>query len=154
MISQTSEYALRAVVALGGGPGRSMSTQQIAAQTKIPASYLSKVLQSLGRAGVVASQRGQRGGFVLARPLDELTILDVINAVDPLVRIEHCPLDLPEHRRRLCPLHKRLDEGLAYLESLYGGTTIAELLDGRVPGPPLSPAGADLRAPEARPASS
>jgi Rrf2 family nitric oxide-sensitive transcriptional repressor len=129
MISQTAEYALRAVVVLGGASGRPLTTRQIAARAKIPASYLSKVLQSLGRAELLDAQRGLGGGYVLARSLREPTILDVINAVDPLIRIDRCPLNLPEHRREICPLHRRLDEGIALLESLYGGTTIAELVE-------------------------
>ena len=94
MISQTSEYALRAVVCIGGGVGRPMTTQEIAKLTRVPQGYLSKVLQSLSKAGLVHSQRGLGGGFVLARAIDDLTLLDVINAVDPLKRITRCPLAL------------------------------------------------------------
>ena len=128
MISQTAEYALRAVVCLGASPGRPMTSRLIAEQTRVPHDYLSKVLQGLSKAGLVDSQRGLGGGFVLARSLDDLTVLDVINAVDPLKRIEHCPLGLTAHRKRLCSLHKRLDEGIAMVEALFDGTTIAELL--------------------------
>jgi Rrf2 family transcriptional regulator, nitric oxide-sensitive transcriptional repressor len=128
MISQTAEYALRAVVVLGSSPGSPLTTQQIAARTRVPAGYLSKVLQALGRAGLVEAQRGLRGGFVLARSLDELTLLDVINAVDPLERIERCPLGIAAHGPRLCALHRRLDQGMAQLEALFGGTTIGQLL--------------------------
>lgn len=129
MLSQTAEYALRAVVALGTGRGGSMTTQQIASQTLVPAGYLSKVLQALGRAGLVEGQRGSGGGFVLARPAREITVLDVINAVDPVQRIERCPLERPEHKHRMCALHRRLDLGIALVEQVYGRTTIDELLD-------------------------
>jgi Rrf2 family protein len=129
MISQTAEYALRAVVCLGTAPDhRPLTTHAIAEKTLVPAGYLSKVLQGLGRAGLVESQRGLRGGFVLARPLDEISVLDVINAVDPLKRIKRCPLGLVAHGTRLCPLHRRLDEAIAQVESLFEGTSIAELL--------------------------
>jgi Rrf2 family protein len=104
------------------------TTQQIAEQTQVPSGYLSKVLKALGRAGVVEAQRGLYGGFILARPLNELTILDVINAVDPLERIERCPLGIAAHGDRLCPLHRRLDQGIAEMEALFKGTTIGELL--------------------------
>jgi Rrf2 family protein len=130
MISQTAEYALRAIVCLGTVPDqRPLTTQVIARRTLVPAGYLSKVLQGLGRAGLVESQRGLRGGFILARPLDEVSVLDVINAVDPLKRIKRCPLGLVAHGTRLCPLHRRLDEALAQVESLFEGTSIAELLE-------------------------
>jgi Rrf2 family nitric oxide-sensitive transcriptional repressor len=129
VISQTAEYALRAVVALGSRRGAQMTTQQIASRTQVPAGYLSKVLQSLGRAGLVEGQRGLRGGFSLARPLQDITVLDVINAVDPVQRIERCPLGRPEHEHRMCALHRRLDLGLSLMERVYGETTIGELLD-------------------------
>jgi Rrf2 family nitric oxide-sensitive transcriptional repressor len=128
VISQTSEYALRAVVCLGANPGLPLTTRAIAGQTRVPPDYLSKVLQGLSKAGMVSSQRGLRGGFVLTRSLDDLTVLDVINAVDALKRIEQCPLALAAHRNQLCSLHKRLDEGIALVEALFGGTTIGELL--------------------------
>ncbi len=137
MISQTAEYALRAVVMLGSSPGSPRTTQRIAEQTRVPSGYLSKVLQALGRAGLVEARRGLYGGFVLSRPLDELTILDVINAVDPMQRIERCPLELAEHGNRLCALHRRLDQGIAQIEALFGGTTIGQLLAEQDPGQPL-----------------
>jgi Rrf2 family nitric oxide-sensitive transcriptional repressor len=129
VLSQTAEYALRAVVALGSCRGGSMTTQQIASKTRVPAGYLSKVLQALARAGLVEGQRGAGGGFVLARPVQEVTVLDVINAVDPLQRIEHCPLGRPDHELRMCALHRRIDLGLAVMEQVFGQTTIDELLD-------------------------
>jgi Rrf2 family protein len=134
MISQTAEYALRAIVALGSSLDRPVTTQQVAAQTRVPVGYLSKVLQALGKAGLVEAQRGLHGGFILARPLKELTVLDVINAVDPLKRIERCPLGRESHRQRMCSLHRRLDEGIALVEGLFGETTIAQLIAEQAPG--------------------
>jgi Rrf2 family protein len=137
VISQTAEYALRAVTVLGSNRDGPMTTRQIASQTRVPAGYLSKVLQALGRAGLVEGQRGLGGGFALTRPLEGLTVLDVINAVDPLKRIDRCPLDLPGHGRRMCSLHQRLDEGIALVESLFGQTTIGQLLADQNPSRPL-----------------
>jgi Rrf2 family protein len=137
VISQTAEYALRAVVVLGSSPKEPRTTRQIAAQTRIPGGYLSKVLQALGRAGLVEAQRGLHGGFVLSRPLDELTVLDVVNAVDPVVRIDHCPLGLPSHGARLCALHRRLDQAIGQIQELFGSTTIGQLIDEENPSRPL-----------------
>lgn len=128
MFSQTVEYALRAAVWLGYQPDQPLTTQQLAQATQVPAGYLSKVLQSLGRAGLVRSQRGVHGGFTLACDPQELTVLAVVNAVDPIERIRHCPLGLKAHADRLCPLHERLDGVLAQIEEVFGQTTIAELL--------------------------
>src|SRR5436305_8722325 len=128
MISQTAEYALRAVVMLGSNSSRPQTTHEIAEQTRVPPGYLSKVLQALGKAGLVGAQRGLHGGYVLARSLDELTVLDVVNAVDPLRRIKHCPLGLAEHNGNLCSLHRRLDQGIALIESFFEQMTGGQLL--------------------------
>lgn len=128
MISQTVEYALRAVAHLASNAPESCKTQEIAKATQVPAAYLSKVLQSLGRAQIVRSQRGIGGGVTLAVEAEELTILDVVNAVEPLQRITTCPLDLKSHGANLCPLHRRLDNAMASVEAAFAATTLAEVL--------------------------
>jgi len=85
-------------------------------------------LQSLTRAGLVQAQRGVRGGFVLARSPEELTVLEVVKAVDPIQRIKACPLGLKAHGVRLCPLHKRLDDAMAQVERAFADSTLAEIL--------------------------
>ncbi|HZU37106.1 MAG TPA: Rrf2 family transcriptional regulator [Gemmataceae bacterium] len=128
MFSQTVEYALRAVVHLADLAPVAQTTDQIAATTRVPEAYLSKVLQGLCHAGIVQSKRGRGGGMVLTRPPSELTILDVVNAVDPLGRIRECPLGLAAHGVHLCPLHRRLDNALALVEEAFRQTTLAEIL--------------------------
>jgi Rrf2 family protein len=127
MFSQTAEYALRAVVHLAARSGAPQTTQQIAVATRVPAGYLAKVMQSLSRAGVVHSQRGLHGGFTLSAPAAELTVLDVIQAVDPIRRIRSCPLGIKGHLN-LCPLHRRLDQAISLVEDALRQSTIAELL--------------------------
>src|SRR5213595_1964002 len=83
MFSQTVEYALRAVVHLADQAPAARTTDQIAAATKVPKAYLSKVLQGLNRAGLVRTQRGLGGGITLAKPPADITILEVANAADP-----------------------------------------------------------------------
>lgn len=128
MLSQTVEYALRAMVYLAANDVEPQPTEQIAERTKVPAPYLAKVLQNLTRKGLVRSQRGVRGGFLLAQPPDEITILDVVNAVDPIQRIRSCPLDLKSHGARLCPLHFRMDRAMAMVEEAFRESTLAEIL--------------------------
>jgi Rrf2 family protein len=128
MISQTAEYALRAVVFLAMNVGAAYTTLQISTSTKVPSAYLSKVLQSLVRAGIVQSQRGLGGGFVLSKATGDVTILQVLDAVDPIKRIRTCPLGLEVHGANLCALHKRLDDATAVIEKAFRDTTIADLL--------------------------
>ena len=130
MFSQTVEYALRAAVWLASHPGHPQTTQQIAANTKVPAGYLSKVMQALGRASLVNAQRGLNGGFTLMRRPGQIRLIEVINAVDAIRRIDHCPLGLEAHGARLCPLHQRLDDAIGHIERAFTESTLADLLTG------------------------
>jgi len=140
MFSQTSEYALRVVVFLAGQQGGAVTTHQIAQATCTPEGYLSKVLQDLGRAGLVKSQRGLHGGFVLGRDPRDLTVYDIIERVDPMPRITQCPLGLESHGANLCPLHRRLDQAIAMVEHALRQSSIAELLLEPGASKPLCPA--------------
>lgn len=139
LFSQTTEYALRAVVYLGQSYKEKAlrTSQEISEITKVPAPYLVKVLQSLTKAGIVNSQRGLGGGFSLAIPPSELTVLTVINAVDPLERITSCPLKLEAHGENLCPLHKELDGVIANAQSVLAAATIEVLLSTETTSIPL-----------------
>ncbi|TWT39227.1 RrF2 family transcriptional regulator [Blastopirellula retiformator] len=128
MFSQTVEYALRAVCHLAIMAPNSCTTEEIATSTKVPLAYLSKVLQGLARGGIVRSQRGIGGGMSLVKTPDQLTILEVVNAVDPIQRIHTCPLGISTHGVRLCPLHRRLDNAMKGVEEAFGGTTLAEVI--------------------------
>ncbi len=128
MFSQTVEYALRAAVFLASRYGEPATTEEVARRTLVPVAYLAKILQGLVRAGLVKSQRGVGGGVSLTKAPDDLTILEVVNAVEPIRRIKTCPLGLSTHGTRLCPLHRRVDNALAAVEEAFGGTTLAEVL--------------------------
>ncbi len=128
MISLSAEYALRAVLCLTGNPALPMTIQQIAAAGRIPPAYLAKILKDLVRRSILASQRGLNGGFVLARPAEQLTLLDIVNLTDGSHRIRTCPLGLKSHGANLCCLHRQLDGAVDAAERQLAGTTIAQLL--------------------------
>jgi Rrf2 family nitric oxide-sensitive transcriptional repressor len=133
MLSQTAEYALRAIVTLAHSETSGKTAQEIARESQVPLDYLWKVLKSLGRAGLLRAQRGRHGGFSLAVPASRATVLDVVNAVDPLRRIRSCPLRLEAHATKMCPLHRKLDEALATVEAAFASTTIASLCEDSEP---------------------
>jgi Rrf2 family transcriptional regulator, nitric oxide-sensitive transcriptional repressor len=137
MFSQKVEYALRAVVHLASESPSARTVEQIAKATKVPRAYLAKVVQELVHAGIARSQRGIGGGISLMKTPAELTILEVVNAVDPIQRIRTCPLELASHGVRLCPLHKRVDNALASVEEAFRNTTLAEILDEPTDSVPL-----------------
>jgi Rrf2 family nitric oxide-sensitive transcriptional repressor len=129
VFSQTAEYALRAIVTLAQPGVTARTAQEIAGDSQIPLDYLSKVLNSLARAGIVKAQRGRGGGFTLASSPAQVTVFDIVNAVDPIRRIRTCPLQLQAHATRLCPLHRKLDQALAMVEDAFRTTTIASLCE-------------------------
>jgi Rrf2 family nitric oxide-sensitive transcriptional repressor len=142
MFSKAVEYALRAVVHLAYEDPAARTTEQIAGATRVDSvTYLSKVLQGLRAHGIVRSQRGIGGGMTLAKRPADLTILDVVNAVDPIRRIKKCPLGLKTHGVRLCPLHRRMDAALAAVEEAFASTTLAEVLAEPTDSPPLCEVG-------------
>ena len=136
MISKTAEYALRAAACMGSQPESPMSANSLAEQTQVPRRYLTRVLQDLCAAGLVKSQCGPGGGYELVDSPAKLTILDVINTVEPIQRIKKCPLGLKTHTR-LCPLHAELDRAYAATEKAFAGVTIKELVNSASPIIPL-----------------
>lgn len=109
-------------------PGQTLNSETLAMLTQAPAGYLSKVMRDLVVAGLVTSQRGPSGGFALARPAGQLTMLDVVNAVDEIPRIRECPLGNPAHVK-LCPLHARIDGAMDLVERQFRQTTLAEVVE-------------------------
>ncbi|MCC6418464.1 MAG: Rrf2 family transcriptional regulator [Gemmataceae bacterium] len=136
MIPKTAEYALRAVVVLARDLQRAYSAEQIVEATRVPRRYAHKVLQALVRAELVRSQSGPGGGYALVCPPEELSILDVVSAIEPIPRIRQCPLGLKSHTS-LCPLHRELDEACAATERAFARVTIAQLLNRAGAVPPL-----------------
>jgi Rrf2 family transcriptional regulator, nitric oxide-sensitive transcriptional repressor len=126
MFSQTVEYALRAMMYLAEHPDAPASSERISDAMQVPKPYLSKILRDLVVADLVNSARGPTGGFALARPAAKVTVLEVVNAVDPIKRITACPLGRPDHVK-LCPLHKQMDEAIEHVECSLRGTTLAQL---------------------------
>jgi Rrf2 family protein len=129
MFPRTVEYALRAMLVLARHPNGSVTGRQIAAEAQIPPRYLAKVLQALARADLVNAVRGIGGGYALSVAPQQVTMLEIVNSIDPIQRIRRCPLGRPEHRHRLCSLHRQLDSAIAATERAFADTTLADLRD-------------------------
>lgn len=128
MFSLTAEYALRAMACLALLPDQLVPTPNLAAQTKVPPNYLAKVLQLLASSNLITGRRGVGGGYKIARPASEISLLEVVRAVTQVERIRACPLGLTTHGSNLCPLHRKVDEAAAQVIDLYSRTTLADLL--------------------------
>ena len=105
-VTARADYAVRAVVELGAADGKLMKADLIAEAQGIPRHFLDNILNDLRRAGIVATQRGAEGGSRLARPADEITLADVMRAMEgPLAAVRDIrPDELRTRARpRRCP---------------------------------------------------
>ncbi|GIW82913.1 MAG: Rrf2 family transcriptional regulator [Gemmatales bacterium] len=128
LLPQTAEYALRVVVWLAAHAPAKATSRSLAKATGIPLRYQYRVLQALGREGIVQSRSGPGGGYELARPANQITMLDVINAVGRIRRIRTCPLARGAEGSHLCPLHRELDAAFAQIEQAFARVSIGQLV--------------------------
>ena len=93
-ITRQADYAVRAMVYLAQiGADQRASTSQIAQEKQIPPSFLAKIVSQLSVAGLLQTSRGARGGVALARPAEEISLLDVVEAIDGPILLNDCVAD-------------------------------------------------------------
>ena len=90
-ITRQADYAVRAMVYLAQiGPEQRASTSQIAQEKQIPPSFLAKIVSQLSVAGLLQTSRGARGGVSLARSAENISLLDVVEAIDGPILLNDC----------------------------------------------------------------
>lgn len=133
MLSQTSEYALRAMVWLAGDwlilKEQPKNVSSIAKETQVPPMYLIKILQTLTKKGLLKKKRGLKGGFYLADTPQKISLLSIIELFDSIDRIQKCPLKLEAHKEHLCPLHSKLDELACSLRNSFSSMSLQDLVN-------------------------
>lgn len=131
LLTPSCQYALRALVHLGRSEtGQPLLARDIAAAESIPQAFLSKILQSLVQSGLVRSQKGPGGGYVLNRPAGQITVEDVMAVVDGTKRPEErCLFGHPECNSLVaCPVHDAWSSIRARFHETVGTLTIRELV--------------------------
>ncbi len=131
VLSQTAEYALRAVLLLAAQddpePAR---VNVLAARLAIPANYLSKTLSQLARAGVLTSTRGKRGGFRLARPPARIHLDEIVEPFEDVGR-RHCLLGRSVcSDRTACTAHASWKDVAETMALFFRNTTVADIVKG------------------------
>jgi len=130
MLSQTAEYALRAVLHLAAQPdGAAVRVPELAEATGVPRNYLSKTLPQLVRAGVLRSTRGPAGGFRLAGSPADLTLQQVIAPFTWHDR-QRCLMHDRPCGADPCAVHARWAPVAQRLNAFFGTTTVADLAGG------------------------
>ncbi len=107
-ITKQADYALRAMLFLARlDPDQRAVTKQIAEFQEIPSSFLAKIISQLSIAGLIQTSRGARGGVKLARQPEEISLLDVVEAIDGPIALNECTAD-PSICAfgNSCPLHE------------------------------------------------
>jgi len=94
-ISEGSTIGLHAAVHLSKGKGEPVTTKDAAEAMKVSAAHLSKILQRLAKSGIVTAVRGPKGGYFLGRPLSEIRLLDVFEAIEGPLKLRSCLLSHP-----------------------------------------------------------
>lgn len=129
-ITRRADYAVRTMLDLAGMEGTSTAlTQEVAARQGIPLPFLAKIVLALTRAGLLRSYRGSGGGIALARPADQITLLQVVEAVDGPIALNRCVL-WPEECSRVgsCPVHEIWCEARELLVNRLRSTALADLV--------------------------
>jgi len=125
-LTKKTDYALIAVSFMSNRQGDVISAREIAAMTKVPQAILTNILKTLSSAGLVTSVRGANGGYALARPVANISLRELITAIEGPIQFVQCALEQPESRKSPCDLesscpvrspalrvHDRLDSFLA-----------------------------------------
>ena len=142
ILSQTAEYALRAVVLLADrNSDEPARVGELADVLEIPQNYLSKTLNALARTGVLASMRGKGGGFRLARAAESITLLEVIDPFDHFSTGRSCLMGKGEcSDTDSCAAHATWKEVAMKVTSFFAKTTLADLQKNPKKRAMLSPA--------------
>lgn len=129
-LTRGGEYGIRAMSYLAARPeGCVCALREVSAAQDVPESFLAKIFQNLVHAGLVVSHRGARGGFALARPAAEITLADVIEAVDGPVALNNC-VGEPGGCDRMdeCPIHEIWVKAQSAMMAVLGEASLSNVV--------------------------
>jgi len=133
-VSARVDYALRAAAELAAADGEPVKREALAAAQDIPVQFLEQILLELKRAGIVRARRGPDGGFWLARPASEVSLAEVIRAVEgPLANVQGERPEAVSYSGSAAPLREVWIAVRANLRSVLEVVTLDDLARGRLP---------------------
>ncbi len=138
-LTRKTDYALVAMADLADDPGRRMSSREIAERCGLPLPVLTNVLKQLTHMGLVTAMRGPHGGYRLAKPAEEITLIDMIEAIEGTSRLTLCCQDSNDADGKACEMEsscrvkspvRKVHDGLRYYLS---NVTLAQIVSDDVP---------------------
>lgn len=132
MLSNTSKYAIRAVIylALNAGEEKKIGIKQISKDLSIPTPFLGKILQTLAKHKLLSSTKGPHGGFGLGRKAEMINLIDIVDIIDGqdifkkcLIRLDNC------NDKKPCSMHNKYAEIRGNMLNLFKNQNISELID-------------------------
>ncbi|MCC7430042.1 Rrf2 family transcriptional regulator [bacterium] len=129
IFSRSCEYGLQALIYLASLPSGTFVLQKdISEALKIPNAFLGKILQQLTKTALIISHKGKSGGFSLGKPADEITPLEVIEAIDGTAFFENCVLGFPGcSDNEPCPIHLEWKAAKCSIIQLLSNKSIEDL---------------------------
>lgn len=133
-ISARTDYAIRALAELAAAGAGPVKSDRLSQAQQIPAKFLENILSELRHAGLLLSQRGADGGYWLARPAGEITLADIIRAVDgPLANVRGQRPETIGYQGSAARLSEVWIAVRSSLRSVLEQVTLADLVDGPLP---------------------
>ena len=135
LIRRETDYAVRALLAIASSDGRIVPTAEIAKKQEVPYTFLQKILRKLVEAGIISVKRGTAGGFSLARPPLDVTLLEITESVQGPIALNRCFLGEGK-----CPIQKECSVRVQLvgahegIRELLAEVTLQELLDNFIAG--------------------
>jgi len=126
MVSQTAEYGLQAVLFLARREGGPAVAQDISDATGVPKGYLHKILRRLGKAGILGSQRGVGGGYVLLKPASQISALQIIRATASPMNAQITNSKAED------PVHLMIQSAARRMDELFESTSVQDLIESAV----------------------
>jgi Rrf2 family protein len=136
MLSRKTDYALRAITYLTTQKGRKISTRYIAEKLNIPYKFLTQIFLELVRKGVLASERGSKGGVMLKKPPEEITLLEIVEAVEGPFYLHQCLAEYEESCffAKGCPIKDTLIDIERKTRNILATTTLDKIKDNYLGG--------------------
>jgi Rrf2 family protein len=133
-VSAKADYAVRAAAELAAAGQGPVKGEKLSEAQEIPLQFLEHILLELKHAGIVRARRGAKGGYWLARPAEEITIADIVRAVEgPIAHVQSAPPESIEYRGSARHLQEVWIAVRASLRAVVEHVTLADLVSGRLP---------------------